>query len=48
MISLRRRNSLVSFNQWIVLYYGIALSFVLLIAIPEENFVVCSIPITLR
>ena len=33
-------------NRWIVLFWGIALSFVLLIAIPEGNFVFCSISVT--
>jgi len=47
MISMRRRNRLISFNQWIVLFWGIALSFILLIAIPEENFVIRSVSITL-
>ena len=38
---------MITFNRWIVLYWGITLSFVLLITIPEENFVLRSVSVTL-
>lgn len=37
---------MLTFNRWIVLYCGITLTFVLLVAIPEENFVFRSVSIT--
>ncbi len=42
-----KRNVLITLNQWIVLLWGIVLSLVLLMAIPEENYVVRSISVTL-
>jgi len=35
------------FNRWTILFFGIAISFVLLMAIPEENIIFRSIFITL-
>ena len=35
------------FNRWIVLFFGIAISFILLMAIPEKNIIFRSISITL-
>ncbi|MFX0137543.1 MAG: hypothetical protein ACFFDN_28150, partial [Candidatus Hodarchaeota archaeon] len=35
------------FNRWTVLFFGVAISFILLMAIPEENIIFRSISITL-
>lgn len=38
---------MITFNRWPVLYWGITLSFALLVTIPEKNFVLRSVSITL-
>lgn len=44
---MMRKKSLLAFNRWIVLFWGIVISFVLLMAVPEEYLVFRSISITL-